>query len=152
MPTRSRILLDTSVLLLYAAGTFDPSLVGRSRLDEYSMDEFDIVRDRVSAYARRVTTPHLLAELSNLLDKVVPTRRHYEMRQFLRQFISQFDEVRSPANELSSTPVFLRLGLADAAVAAAALQDTEVLTADLNLHLMLLSLGIPSTNLNRLRP
>jgi hypothetical protein len=146
------ILLDANLLLLVAVGTYDKSLIGRKRLDEYSTSDFDLLIDQISLFPRNLTTPHLLAEVSNLADQCIPKNWHAEFRIFLSEIIiSQLDEHWTRATELCQTNEFRRLGLADAGVCQLANEETVVLSADVELYLVLLERGVDAQNFNHLR-
>lgn len=61
------LLIDTNVLLLYLVGIFDKDLIERfKRTRSYNAQDFALLANLVCLFARIVTTPHILAELSNL--------------------------------------------------------------------------------------
>jgi hypothetical protein len=150
--TGRAILLDANLLLLVAIGNFDRTLIGRRRLDEYTPGDFDLLLREISPFRRNLTTPHVLAEVSNLADQCVPKKRHREFRRFLSETIfAQLDERWVPANDLGKTEEFGRLGLADAGICRLADDQTAVLSADAELYIVLLERGIDAQNFNHLR-
>jgi hypothetical protein len=132
------VLLDTNLLLLAAVGSFDKTLIGRKRLDEYSSGDFDLLIRLIERYPNTLTTPHLLTELNNLAEQCVPVRRHGDFRVFLAGFIAKLDEQWAPASQICATKAFMRLGLADAAVCHLANNQTTVITTDGMMHRFLL--------------
>ena len=63
------LLVDTNVLLLYLVGLFDRTFVERfkrTRARGYTADDFAIASNLMRCFRRVVTTPHILAEVSNL--------------------------------------------------------------------------------------
>ena len=145
------VLLDANLLLLVIVGEFDPSLIGRKRLDIYTRSDWDRLLDIMRPFRRRLTTPHLLAEVSNLADQCVPKHRHREFREFFHEFIAGFDERWTDAIELCGTAEFITAGLADAAVAHLADGQTTVLSVDAELCGLLWGKGVNAENFNRLR-
>ncbi len=64
------LLIDTNSALLYLVGSFDPSLIrNHSRTSKYSEDDFDKVSKFIEFFVEMITTPHVLAEISNLLGR-----------------------------------------------------------------------------------
>ena len=146
------ILLDANLLLLAVVGRFDPTLVGRKRLDEYAPEHFDLLEHVIAPYSRNLTTPHLLAEVNNLSDQCVPKPRHRAFRKFIEVEVIPFlDECWTPAAELCPTDAFQRLGLADAAICQLADEQTYVLSADAELCSVLWGRGVNAQNFNHLR-
>lgn len=149
--TERSILLDANLLTMVAVGLFDPSLVGRKRLDVYARSDFDLLLELISPFIRNLTTPHLLAEASNIADQCVPKNRHREFRHFFQSFIAGLDERWVRAGELCQTEAFAQLGLADAAICRLADQRTTVISADAELCNVLWGRGVPTENFNHLR-
>jgi hypothetical protein len=148
----SAILLDANLLVLAAVGEFDKSLIGRKRLDEYTTADFNLLTKQIAPFQRNLTTPHLLAELSNLADQCVPRHRHRDFRDFLHtRIIAQLDERWTPAQELCQTDEFRQLGLADAAVCRLATDNILVLSVDAELCNALWGRGVNVENFNNLR-
>jgi hypothetical protein len=146
------ILLDANLLVLLVVGQFDGSLVGRKRLDAYLPKVFDLLVKTIAPFRRNLTTPHLLAEVSNLTDQCVPKNRHREFREFFRNdIIGELDERWASANQLCQTAEFMQLGLADAAVCHLADERCLVLSVDLELCNALWGRGVNTENFNDLR-
>jgi hypothetical protein len=146
------ILLDANLLILQIIGVFDDRLLGRKRLDIYDEADFKLLNRIVGKFVRNLTTPHLLAEASNLTDQIVSKPRHREFRKFLAAQILPFlDEQWCLASQLCSTEPFFRLGLADAAICQLADDRTLVLTVDAELYNVLIERGVNAQNFNHLR-
>jgi hypothetical protein len=147
------ILLDANLLLLITVGMYDPGLIGRKRLDTFSVDDFELLQAFLATFPQNLTTPHLIAEVSNLADQCVPKRQHRQFREFLREHFKQFDEHWMTSTELAGTEAFLRLGLSDAAVCqlAGQHQRTVVFSVDAELCMMLWNLGLSAENFNHRR-
>lgn len=146
------ILLDTNLLVLAVVGRFDRRLIGRKRLDVYTPEDFALLEQTIEPYSRNLTTPHVLVEVSNLAGQCVPKSRHREFREFLESFvIPALDEHWTPASQLCTTDVFLRLGLADAAICQLADEQTFVLSIDAELCSVLWGRGVNVVSFNHLR-
>jgi rRNA-processing protein FCF1 len=151
-PSANAVLLDTNMLVLLVVGRFDRRLIGSNRLDEYDSKDFDLLLNTVKPFARNLTTPHILAELSNLTDQCVPKHRHREFRKFVsEEIVTHLDERWAPASELCETAEFIQLGLADAAVCRLANEKCSVLSVDAELCNVLWGRGVNAENFNHIR-
>ena len=148
MPTG--LLLDANVLLLFYVGLLDRELVGTfKRTRQFTPGDFDLLKTIVDFHAGVVTTPHVLAEVSNLAQHLEGARRDDFFAMFAKS-ITLLKEVRSPASDLSGEPIFTRLGLSDAAVSQLARDDSLfVVTADVDLYVHLLTIGVRVINFNQ---
>lgn len=128
-PRVSRLLLDSSLLLVLAVGRIDPLRLGRdSRLKAYSAADYEILHQYTAVFPTRLTTPHILAEVSNHLDNIEP-----RLLPALRVVLSEWKPIReswTPANILCAQAEYLALGLTDAAILQAARTNTVIVTAD----------------------
>lgn len=150
MLAANTLLLDANLLLLFMVGAFDRSLVGRKRLDVFGVDDFDVLVVEMNRSTRKLTTPHLLTEVSNLASQCVPKSRHWNFRRSFAERISLMDENWMTAAELCSESSFYALGLADAAVVRLADEQTRVLSVDLALLSQLASKGVNAENFRTL--
>lgn len=84
-PYRTRgILLDTSPLAVLYVGLFDPDQVVRfprtrqiGNADEvFTRRDFEAISGFVRQFDRLITTPHVLAEVSNFLGRLSGRARH----------------------------------------------------------------------------
>ena len=67
------VLIDTNLLLLYVVGRYDDGIIRRgafSRLAAYSIDDYGLLVGLMSLFDKYVTTPHVLAEVSNWIGKL----------------------------------------------------------------------------------
>ena len=151
------LLIDTNVLLLYFVGLYDPEFVSQfknTRNHGYTADDVTFLRRLVALFRRIVTTPHILAELSNLSMQIKdPRRKDYfkrlaaELRAFHEEFISKDTILDSP--QFAWLP---SLGFTDMSViVAAARHGYLVLTDDLKASAYLRKLGRDVINLNEIR-
>jgi hypothetical protein len=147
--SRRRVFLDANVLLLLYVGTFDPELISQfKRTRQYTEEDFDLLKRIVSSFSEIVTTPHVLAEVSNLSSHL-PEHLRGDYFALFAKSVSVLAESHTLAAKLVEEPIFARLGLTDAAVAQLARDESlTVLTADLDLYLHLLTLGVTTLNFN----
>lgn len=136
-PPRFRaLLLDSNLLLILAVGRIDPQRLGRdSRLKAYTRADYEFLHSYAAVFPSRVTTPHILAEVSNHLDHI--DRR---LLAALSATLSEWNPLReswTPASKLITQNEFASIGLTDAAVLQAARSQTIVLTADRELWMAL---------------
>lgn len=131
---RRRLLVDANLLLLYFVGCVERRLIrSHGRLSDYTDDDFQLLAQIIHHFQKRgkiVTTPHILAEVSNLSEKLKGANRENFFRVAASQ-IEVLEEICEPARALSKLEVFPIHGLTDAAVASlAGKQKLLVLTAD----------------------
>jgi hypothetical protein len=145
-------LLDTSLLLLLVIGAVDKRWIGRhKRSKNFVARDWQLLLDHMGN-ATLVTTPHILAETSNLLRKgglAAPATDQLMSR--LAQFISLAREQHIPARDVIGTQLYLRLGLTDAAILSIEEPDVHLLTTDVNLYIAAIRQGRKATNFNHLR-
>jgi hypothetical protein len=110
-----------------------------------------LLKGLLAPYSRNLTTPHLLAEVSNLADQCVPKRQHREFREHLCNVVTQLDERWTEASTLCTTDAFQHLGLADSGICYLADERTKVLSVDAELCGLLWGMGIDAENFNHLR-
>ncbi len=128
------LLLDTNVLILLVAGRTDRSIITKhKKLSAFSIADFDTLSRTIRPYDSLVTTPHVLAEASNLLAQHADpekSRLLETLRDMIKNDTSE-DQVLSAS--AADRPEFTRLGLTDCGLIEAAAPGTTVLTADLAL-------------------
>ena len=145
------VLVDTNLLLLYFVGAYDTSqLQNSSRTDVFEPEDFVVLDAFMRQFDQVVTTPHVLAETSNLLGQL---RDDVKAACFplLRQSIPLMREHRTPATTIGADPGFLQFGITDAAIAEASPSAYLVLTDDLPLYAYLGSRGVDVLNFNNIR-
>jgi hypothetical protein len=125
-----RILVDANLMLMLLVGAIDPASLGHfNRLRTYTPAHFNGLAQYVAQFARRITTPHILAEVSNLLEMSRQDWLHLYAGFILKQW-QPLQESHTTARVLASTPYFAQLGLTDAAIIKLARPRTVIVTAD----------------------
>lgn len=126
------VLLDTNVLLLLLVGQTDRRLIARhKRTTQFRPLDFDLLVRFLGGFERRLVTPHILTEASNLGGQVGnPDRSRFF--QALRVSLGAFEEIVTGSCSALDIEehVFRRFGLTDAVTLAAAVQPCLVLTDD----------------------
>jgi hypothetical protein len=145
------LILDTNLLLVFVVGWYDPLAVNRfRRTDKYSEPDFYRLRDWFFRYEKRITTPHILAEVSNFLGHAEGPVKESYFRAF-SEVISQLIEVHIPASDVLPHLHLSAFGLTDLAILQVAREGYHVLTADSPLAHYLSRQGIVAADYNDLR-
>jgi hypothetical protein len=144
------LLIDSNLLILYIVGRIDPSLVGSKPTGSYEKEDFDLLSRFVGKFAKLVTTPNVLTEVSNLGGKL-PEGNHGRFRSLLAREIEVMDETYCESAKAGKDPHFQVLGLTDSAIATAMAGRCLVLTDDLPLYQILMSRGFDAVNFNHIR-
>lgn len=145
------LLIDTNLLMLLVVGATDRTYIkAHKRLQDYDENAFDILIEIVAAHEGLVTTPHILAEVSNLSRQIANPARDRIQHTF-RQLIHRTEELRIPSADGCSHDQFIALGLTDAVALSACEPDEasdlpiELITADEALYNHALARGLPAT-------
>lgn len=150
----SGVLVDTNLLLLYYVGAYDPGLVerfNRTRNRGFAADDFHTLARLLGQFDNFITTPHVLAEVSNWLAYLDEPARSVCFGHLVKD-IGLMSERRTPAAALSNTPAFMLFGITDAAIVEAIPPGAYlVLTDDLPLYAYLSGQGVDVLNFNNIR-
>lgn len=145
-----RLLLDTNVLLLWIVGSLRLDAVGKKRLGVFDTDDFALVEGLAAKTQKHISTPHILAEVSNFLgsgrQQVVEGGTG-----FLARYIAALDEIYLEAQTVALTPEFHAIGLTDASILHLAQTDTRVVSIDFYLCNLLALKGVDVINPRNLR-
>jgi hypothetical protein len=145
------VLLDANLLVLHLVGRTNRARIERfKRTQAYTVEDFDLLERLLRQFAKLFTTPHVLTEASNLSD--LHGKELLQVRSVFRETVEHADEFCEPSAQVVADPSFARLGLTDSAIASIARRDLLVLTADLDLQLMLDERGLDVINFNHIRP
>jgi rRNA-processing protein FCF1 len=117
------VMLDTNLLLVLFVGSRDHERIGKAKgTQEYVPSDYELLRGIVLRALPLIVTPHLLTEVDNLLGRLHQNERE-DCRHRLRGWLSgdaRPAETQRPAMRVVPDPLYIRLGLADAALACAA--------------------------------
>ena len=148
------LLLDSNILTVYLVGLYDVKRIPEFKRTKgfYTVDDFYLLQKFVALFDNRlVTIPHVLAEVSNLLEG---TRYQYgPLLDTLAAYITVAQEVYLPsqATVQQNPSLFSRFGLSDVIVGELVKQDYLLLTDDLDFSAYLRNTGLPVINFNNLR-
>jgi hypothetical protein len=152
--SRSGILVDTNVLLLFFVGRYDRELVERfgRTADRFVSRDYDTLVGFLQGFERIVTTPHILTETSNLMGHLSGRAKAGCFALLVRSF-ETVRETYVPSAELAqrAPDSFGKLGITDTAILEAAAEPYLVLTDDFSLYNRLTSKGLAAVNFNHLR-
>ena len=146
------LLVDTNVLLMYLVGSYDPGYIGLfKRTQQYSTEDFQIVRGLAHRFRRLVTTPHILSELTNLSRGVHEPRLSKYFRCLIG-VLRRAHEVHVHKDVLLSHARLPRFGFTDLSILEAAKRSKYlVLTDDFAAAGILRAERCDVINLNHLR-
>lgn len=120
---KSGVLVDTNLLLILLIGKIDRRLIGGKRTEIYTEDHFHILVDFLNKFQWLITTPHILAEVSNLGGAALTGKYREEFLALLCTpslfDIKATDELvieRHIRRQDVETSHIQRLGLTDAAI------------------------------------
>lgn len=140
------ILLDTNLALLYLVGSFDVGLVSsHKRTSTYTADDFEKLSKLVERCGIPATTPHVLAEISNLIG------RNLALRRVFGSFIALSEEIFESAKSLAGISSFSHLGITDVAILSAARDGYLIVTDDGPLQQFLSDQRLAFLNLDHIR-
>jgi hypothetical protein len=132
-------------LLLHLVGTHAPERLAWKRLAIFDADDVRRVRREIGT-RRHISVPNILTEASNLIgsgkQEALPGGGLW-----LANYCLGLDELYARSADAVVDPIFLRLGLTDAAIRRIAASDTKVLTVDHELAGRLAERGTMVVNL-----
>ncbi len=148
---KNGLLIDTNLLVLLIVGFVNRDRICRfKRTTAYSSADWDLLTGILEQISLRYTLPHVLAEVSTLTDLKGPELE--VAREVLLGLIKELRELQITSVEACATPLFMRLGLTDAAIAEAArLHRCSVLTNDSGLYTALANEGSSVAMFDHLR-
>jgi hypothetical protein len=148
--SRPIALLDTNLLLLWLVSLTDASLLASyKRVNQFTADDLTLLAQLLSGFSDLLTTPHVLAEVSNFVDQA-PQYRRDDLKNALRRFIERHREAYEAATRLLARAEFDALGIADTALLSLSMHAT-VITVDHELWSRILANGGSCINFNHAR-
>jgi hypothetical protein len=146
-----RLLIDTNLFVLWVVGIVNTARIsGFKRTSKYDAEDFHLLVRHVLRGREIFTSPHILAEVSNLTD--LTGRERDVARNVLKSTLASMKEVFVPAIEISKEVTYPRLGLSDAGIVNLAQNhQCHVATDDFDLYLALTKESLSCTNFTHLR-
>lgn len=145
------ILVDTNLLLLFIYGYVDRDNIStKKRTNKYSPDDFDLLYRILQRFNKIIYTPHILTEVSNLLEKD-NNRFYYQVAATVQNLISAKNEIYVQSDVLVLENPFLQFGLADTGIYNVAKSGILIITDDLPLYGYLSGQDLDVINFSHLR-
>jgi hypothetical protein len=141
---------DTNILLLVLVAQTDVSLLKTfKRVQNFTSEDIELLREVLRPFQRLATTPHVLAETSNFLDQA-PQYRRVSLTDALRNFIRSHTEFYEESRLLAERDEFAELGLSDAGLSSLSNEFT-IITMDFHLAGKIRQSGGSVINFQQLR-
>ena len=149
--TRSGLLIDTNLLVLFVVGAVNPARIELfKRTREYNKADFQLLLRVMERIKPWYTLAHVMAEVSNLTD--LTGRELTQSRQVLKETLAVLREPAIASVHAVEKAPYERLGLVDAAIATLARENRcAVLTDDFDLYVALSREGIVVLNFSHLQ-
>lgn len=147
------VLIDTNLLLLYFVGEYEQALIQRwSRTaDMFVSEDFETLLLLLEGVETVIVTPHILTEVSNMLDKLGEPARSECLKLLSITVQEKLTEKQQHGSILSQDAQFHIYGIADISILDAATGSHLVLTEDLPLSDYLGRRGVDVLNFNQIR-
>jgi hypothetical protein len=131
------IIIDANVLLPFISGSVGSlQILRHDKTGRYSQSDLDKIVRFIDLFENKITTPHILAEVSNLIDK------DRILQSALWTFIKISNEQITESAKLCEEIGFLELGLTDAGIIYHCRDSFLVVTMDGPLYNFLQTIGI----------
>ena len=89
------ILIDANLALLYLVGSYDLRLVGDgkyNKLSKFDVEDYHLLLRLKNVFTKAVTTPHVLTEVSNLVNDLPERTKSECLKKFYETFV-EIDEL-----------------------------------------------------------
>ena len=135
MTPRNGLFVDANLLVLLVVGSVGRNLIAKHRrLQDFTSEDYDILRNLLERAGRLLVTPNTLTETSNLLAQHQdPERTRFFYT--LGEIILATEEVTVPSAAAVKNSEFLRLGLTDASLLDVVTPDAPLVTVDHSLYI-----------------
>ncbi|MFN6528404.1 PIN domain-containing protein [Nostoc sp. ChiSLP03a] len=148
------ILIDTNILLLYFVGTVNRERITRfNRTQQFIPEDYDLLLRIIVRFRKLVTTPNILTEVSNFVDKLVEPERSqcFEIFAQFTKNVALLDEYYIKSLDAVNTEKFVKFGLTDSGILTLSKGKYLVLTDDFKLANYLPSVEVDVINFNNIR-
>ena len=140
------IFIDSEILLLFVVGSKDPRLIRKfGRTANFDENDFNLVSQFIDKFHYKITSPHILTEVSDLLGE------SNDYHTILETYINFSEEKYLTSRELVKSNSFFKFGLADSAVVEISQNAHLIFTADNRFYGYLTSMGIDAVNFDSLK-
>ncbi len=140
------VFVDSEILLLYIVGSKDPRLVRKfGRTANFDENDFNPVSEFIESFNLKITSPHILTEVSDLLGE------SNDFHTILEVYINTSEEKNLSSREVAKCDSFLKFGLADSAIVEISQNSHLVFTADNRFYGYLTNSGIDAVSFDQLK-
>jgi len=149
---RRGVLIDTNILLVYFVGLYDTKTIPKfKRTCTFTVEDYELIASMIEFFDVRVTTPHVLTEVSNFIGQL-PERAGFDSHGIFSKAVEVLNEHYLSAKDIAlSGTTFKKFGLTDTGIALLAKDRYLVLTDDLRISHYLANSGIDVLNFNHIR-
>lgn len=146
------VLIDTNLLTVLLVGMLGHGEVEKfKRTRNFTSEDATGIHTLLGEFGWVCTTPHVIAEVSNLLDWLDPKKKQNAF-ELLAVFIQSLREISMTSKEIVATPIYFKLGISDAGLFMAAKEQHLVLvTVDFELYHYASGLHVEAINFNHFR-
>jgi predicted nucleic acid-binding protein len=109
-----RVLLDTNLVVVYLVGALGMGEIEKFKRTRQFTSQDVIILDDLLNGKEVYTTPHIVAETSNLLDCMSDKNKQEQLKMLLARYVELSHEITIPAKEVILTPIYKTLGITDA--------------------------------------
>jgi hypothetical protein len=142
----SGVFVDSGILLLYVVGSKDPGLIRNfGRTASFDENDFILVSKFIENFVHKITSPHILTEVSDLLGE------SNDFHTILEAYINVSEEKYLTGREIVKNEGFLSFGLADSAIIEISQNSYLIFTADNRLYGYLANIGVDAVSFNLLK-
>ena len=140
------IFVDSEILILYVVGSKAPNLIGKNKLTaNFDENDFIIVSRFIESFNLKITSPHILTEVSDLLGE------SNDFHIILKEYINRAEELFLSSEEVAESESFLKFGLADSAMLEISKNSYLIFTADNRFYGYLTTMGIDAVNFDSVK-
>ena len=145
------ILVDSNLPLLFLVGAMDREQIPKfKRTMTFAPEDFDTLVGYLALFSKRITTPNVLTEVSNLGNSL-PENLKQDFWSSLNSTFSVLSETYVPSEAAIFKPECARFGLTDTAITTLVRGKYLLLTEDLRLSQFFQNTGGDVVNFNHLR-
>lgn len=142
----SGVFVDSGVLLLFIVGSKDPGLIRNfGRTSSFDENDFILVSKFIESFDHKITSPHILTEVSDLLGE------GNDFHTILEIYINISEEKYLTSREIAKNNSFYEFGLADSAIIEISQNSHLIFTADNRLYHYLTTIGVDAVNFDLLK-
>ncbi|MBI3032258.1 hypothetical protein HYY69_02185 [Candidatus Woesearchaeota archaeon] len=126
---QEEILLDTGPLLQILVGLYDPEKLSKIEINQ---DQFGLLITYIQQFRKKLVTPHILAEVSNLV-KIRLKKNAKELIKCSIIFLNKTDEEIIQKNAIlqeKNLKLLMDFGITDTAIALSSNKNRIILTSD----------------------